>query len=52
MAEKMGVPYLIKMLNANFIQKIKECLPDVRSNLLEQLKQREFDLKQLGQAPV
>ena len=38
MADKMGIPYLIKMLNANFILKIKECLPDIRSNLLELLK--------------
>lgn len=30
MADKMGVPYLIKTLNANFIQKIKQCLPDIR----------------------
>jgi hypothetical protein len=41
----MGVPYLIKMLNANFVQKIKECLPNIRQNLLEMLKLKEYDYK-------
>jgi hypothetical protein len=44
----MGIPYLIKILNANFISHIKKSLPKIRENLLDLLKIKEFDLKQLG----
>lgn len=31
----MGVPYLIKTLNLNFIKHIKKSLPNIRNNLIE-----------------
>jgi len=32
---KMGIPYLIKSLNVNFIRHIKKSLPNIRNNLIE-----------------
>lgn len=31
----MGIPYLIKTLNVNFIMHIKKSLPNIRNNLVE-----------------
>lgn len=32
--EKMGIPYLVKILNMNFIQHIKRALPVIRETII------------------
>jgi dynamin 1-like protein len=44
----MGVPYLIKTLNMNFIEHIKRCLPQIKENLQSLIIVREDELKVYG----
>lgn len=46
--EKMGIPFLIKTLNMNFIQHIKRALPVIRETIISVMQIKEFDLKQYG----
>ena len=41
----MGIMYLSKTLNMNFVKHIKKSLPMIRDNILELLSIKEFDMK-------
>lgn len=45
---KMGIPYLIKLLNLSLMNHIKKTLPNIRENIVQMLSDRENDLKQYG----
>eukprot|EP00828_Plagiopyla_frontata_P019822 TRINITY_DN2533_c0_g1_i6.p1 TRINITY_DN2533_c0_g1~~TRINITY_DN2533_c0_g1_i6.p1 ORF type:complete len:579 (-),score=112.53 TRINITY_DN2533_c0_g1_i6:168-1904(-) len=51
-SKKMGIPYLQKTLNENFVMHIKQSLPNIKGNLLEMLSVKEFDMKQYGSGAV
>jgi len=44
----MGVPYLIRVLNVTFIQHIKKTLPTIRSNILNIIQAKEYEMSQYG----
>lgn len=46
--DKMGVAYLVKSLNMNFIQSIKRSLPVIRETIINLMQIKEYDLKQYG----
>ncbi|KRX07898.1 P-loop containing nucleoside triphosphate hydrolase [Pseudocohnilembus persalinus] len=48
-ADKMGVPYLVKSLNYHFMNHIKQCLPEIRENLIKQIMIKEAELKNYGE---
>lgn len=48
-ADKMGVPYLVKTLNMNFIQHIKRALPVIRETIINIKQLKEYDLTQYGE---
>ncbi|CAD8126124.1 unnamed protein product [Paramecium sonneborni] len=47
-SEKMGVNFLVKTLNMNFIQHIKKALPIIRETIISLVQVKEYDLKQYG----
>ncbi|KAL4503241.1 hypothetical protein ABPG72_000847 [Tetrahymena utriculariae] len=47
-SNKMGIPYLIKLLNLSLMNHIKKTLPNIRENIVQMLSDRENDLKQYG----
>lgn len=49
LSKKMGIPFLNKKLNANFMLHIKEALPDIRKNIIHYIKQKDDQLSSLGE---
>ncbi|CAD8161520.1 unnamed protein product [Paramecium octaurelia] len=47
-SEKMGIGYLVKTLNMNFIQHIKRALPVIRETIISLAQMKEYELKQYG----
>eukprot|EP01016_Furgasonia_blochmanni_P003880 TRINITY_DN1151_c0_g1_i1.p1 TRINITY_DN1151_c0_g1~~TRINITY_DN1151_c0_g1_i1.p1 ORF type:complete len:735 (+),score=207.31 TRINITY_DN1151_c0_g1_i1:68-2272(+) len=47
-SDKLGVPYLIKLLNFTLINHIKASLPSIRENLSNQIQQKEYEMSQYG----
>jgi dynamin 1-like protein len=47
-ADKLGVPYLIRVLNVTFIQHIKKTLPAIRQNILNLIQMKEYEMSQYG----
>lgn len=51
-SSKMGIPYLVKLLNLSLMNHIKRSLPNIRENIVQMLSVRENDLKQYGDFSV
>ncbi|KAL4502359.1 hypothetical protein ABPG72_011946 [Tetrahymena utriculariae] len=47
-ADKMGIPYLIKTLNLIFMNHIKKCLPKIRENIIRLVQIKEDEIRQYG----
>mmetsp|Transcript_17666 Transcript_17666/g.15477 ORF Transcript_17666/g.15477 Transcript_17666/m.15477 type:complete len:153 (-) Transcript_17666:1309-1767(-) len=47
-ANKLGVAYLIKVLNQQFLFHVKKCLPQIRENIVQMIQTKEYELSQYG----
>ena len=47
-ADKMGTPFLVKVLNITFLQHIKKTLPQIRENILNIVQEKEYEMSQYG----